>query len=172
LRIRQRPGKKNALGRVKFLFPNKDDVYLHDTPSGSLFSRSRRDFSHGCVRVDDPEALAEFALRNQKGWDKAKIKQALASSKLQRVILNKPIPVLFFYTTAFFDQNNELVFYSDIYDHDTVLQEALKSPGELSDQMLFAQAKEPTKEKEEGEAPITTTTTSADETIKTVEIIK
>ncbi|MDD2723356.1 MAG: L,D-transpeptidase family protein [Methylovulum sp.] len=140
LRVRQKPGKKNALGRVKFLFPNKDDVYLHDTPANALFSRSRRDFSHGCVRVDDPEALAEFALRNQPGWDKAKIQLAMKSPKMQRVILKKPIPVLFFYSTAFFDHDDQLVFYADIYDHDTVLQEALKNTEDLSDQMLFVNA--------------------------------
>ncbi len=137
LRVRQRPGKKNALGKVKFLFPNKNDVYLHDTPANSLFSRSRRDFSHGCVRVSNPESLAEFALKNQKGWDKATIKQAMYSPKMQRVILKKPIPVLFFYITAFFDQQNNLVFYPDIYDHDTALQEALKKSEDLSDQVLF-----------------------------------
>ncbi|MDO9105599.1 MAG: L,D-transpeptidase family protein [Methylovulum sp.] len=138
LRVRQRPGKKNALGKVKFLFPNKNDVYLHDTPANALFSRSRRDFSHGCVRVSNPEGLAEFALKNQKGWDKATIQQAMHAPKMQRVILKKPIPVLFFYITAFFDQQNELIFYPDIYGHDTVLQEALKKPEDLSDQLLFA----------------------------------
>lgn len=137
LRVRQRPGKKNALGKVKFLFPNKADVYLHDTPANALFSRSRRDFSHGCVRVSNPEGLAEFALRDQKGWDKNTIQQAMLSPKMQRVILKKPIPVLFFYITAFFDQQNDLIFYPDIYGHDTVLQEALKKPEDLSDQVLF-----------------------------------
>jgi len=137
LRVRQRPGKKNALGKVKFLFPNKADVYLHDTPANALFSRSRRDFSHGCVRVSNPEGLAEFALRDQKGWDKKTIQQAMLSPKMQRVILKKPIPVLFFYITAFFDQQNDLIFYPDIYGHDTVLQEALKKPEDLSDQVLF-----------------------------------
>jgi len=96
VRIRQRPGKKNALGKVKFLFPNKDDVYLHDTPANALFSRSRRDFSHGCVRVQDPQKLAEFALKDQSGWDQNSIKEAMKSEKMQRVILKKPIPVLFF----------------------------------------------------------------------------
>lgn len=137
LRVRQRPGKKNALGKVKFLFPNKADVYLHDTPANALFSRSRRDFSHGCVRVSNPDGLAEFALRDQKGWDKNTIQQAMLSPKMQRVILKKPIPVLFFYITAFFDQQNDLIFYPDIYGHDTVLQEALKKPEDLSDQVLF-----------------------------------
>ncbi|MGZ8225597.1 MAG: L,D-transpeptidase family protein [Methylococcaceae bacterium] len=134
-RIRQRPGKKNALGKVKFIFPNKDDVYLHDTPSSSLFSRSRRDFSHGCVRVANPEGLAEFALKNQ--WTKETIQTALNTPKNQRVILKKPIPVLFFYATAFFD-HEKLVFYPDIYGHDSVLIEALKKTEDLSDQAIFA----------------------------------
>ncbi len=138
IRIRQRPGKKNALGKVKFLFPNKDDVYLHDTPANALFGRSRRDFSHGCVRVSDPEALALFALRNQPKWDQESIRKAMTSPKMQRVFLKTPIPVLFFYVTAFFDQQNELIFYPDIYEQDVVLQEALKHAEDLSDQLLFA----------------------------------
>jgi murein L,D-transpeptidase YcbB/YkuD len=136
--IRQRPGKKNALGKVKFIFPNRADVYLHDTPASSLFSRSRRDFSHGCVRVAHPERLAEFVLKEQAGWDTAAIEKAMKMTKSQRVFLKQPIPVLFFYTTAFFDQDDKLAFYSDIYGHDTVLLEALKKPEDLSDQSLFA----------------------------------
>ena len=143
LRVRQRPGKKNALGRVKFLFPNKEDVYLHDTPANSLFSRSRRDFSHGCVRVANPEALAEFALKNQEGWDKARIQRAMRNPKMQRVILNKPIPVLFFYSTAFFDEKNNLVFYPDIYGNDPILLDALKNQEDLSDNLLFGIPKVP-----------------------------
>lgn len=138
LRIRQRPGKKNSLGRVKFIFPNKEDVYLHDTPSQTLFSKSRRDFSHGCVRVANPEGLAEFALKNQ--WSKEEIQQALQTPKTHRVILKKSIPVLFFYVTSFFDQNNNLTFYPDIYGNDAVLLDALKKPEDLSDQSLFVSA--------------------------------
>ena len=137
LRIRQRPGGKNALGRVKFIFPNKDDVYLHDTPSNSLFSKSRRDLSHGCVRVANPQKLAEFALKNQDDWNPETIQLAMNTPKTQRVILKKPIPVLFFYTTAFFDPSDNLGFYSDIYGHDAVLLEALSKPDDLSDQSLF-----------------------------------
>ena len=138
LRVRQRPGKKNALGKVKFIFPNKEDVYLHDTPSQTLFSKSRRDFSHGCVRVANPAGLAEFALKNQ--WSKETIQLALNTPKTQRVVLKKPIPVLFFYMTAFFDHNNNLAFYQDIYGNDTVLLEALKKPEDLSDQSIFISA--------------------------------
>jgi len=136
LRIRQRPGKHNALGRVKFMFPNKDDVYLHDTPSHSLFSRSRRDLSHGCVRVANPQALAEFALKEQ--WTKEDIQVALNAPNTQRVVLKRSIPVLFFYTTAFFDPNNDLILYTDIYGNDTILLEALKNSDDLSDQSIFA----------------------------------
>jgi L,D-transpeptidase YcbB len=136
-RIRQRPGNKNSLGKVKFIFPNKDDVYLHDTPSNSLFSRSRRDFSHGCVRVENPLALAEFALKNQGKWDTDAIKKAMKRQTTQRVDLQQPIPVLFFYTTSFVDQNNNLAFYPDIYGHDNVLMQALKKVDDLSDQSIF-----------------------------------
>jgi murein L,D-transpeptidase YcbB/YkuD len=137
LRVRQRPGGKNALGRVKFIFPNKDDVYLHDTPSSGLFSKSRRDLSHGCVRVANPQKLAEFALKNQDNWNADTIHQAMNTPKTKRVILKKPIPVLFFYATAFFDQYDNLEFYPDIYGHDTVLLGALSKPDDLSDQALF-----------------------------------
>jgi murein L,D-transpeptidase YcbB/YkuD len=138
LRIRQRPGKKNALGRVKFISPNKEDIYLHDTPSQTLFSKSRRDFSHGCVRVANPEGLAEFALKNQ--WSKEKIQQALNTAKTQRVILKKSIPVLFLYITSFFDHNNNLAFYPDIYGHDAILLGVLRKPEDLSDQSIFISA--------------------------------
>jgi murein L,D-transpeptidase YcbB/YkuD len=136
-RVRQRPGTRNSLGKVKFIFPNKDDVYLHDTPSTSLFNRSRRDFSHGCVRVEKPAVLAEFALKNQGKWNAETIKKAMHSPVTQRVNLQQPIPVLFFYTTAFVDQNNNLAFYPDIYGHDSVLMTALKKTDDLSDQAIF-----------------------------------
>ena len=141
LRIRQRPGKKNALGKVKFIFPNKSDVYLHDTPSRSLFSKSRRDFSHGCVRVAKPDQLAEFALKNQ--WSKETIQQALNTQKTRRVILKKSIPVTFFYSTSFVDQNDQVAFYSDIYGYDAVLQEALDRSGDLPDEAIFASPPKP-----------------------------
>ena len=138
LRIRQRPGKKNALGRVKFIFPNKEDVYLHDTPAQNLFSKSRRDFSHGCVRVENPEGLADFVLKNQ--WSKEAVQQALNNPKTQRVFLKKPIPVMFFYITAFFDQYDSLEFYPDIYGYDAVLFKALRKSEDLSDLSIFVGA--------------------------------
>jgi len=143
LKIRQKPGKKNPLGRVKFIFPNKDDVYLHGTPANSLFSKSRRDFSHGCVRVEDPKLLAEFALKNQNEWTEEAIELAMNSSKTERVKLKKPIPVLFFYTTSFFDQHDNLEFYPDIYGHDAVLLGALQKTEDLSDNLLFVSTRTP-----------------------------
>ncbi len=136
-RIRQKPGNRNSLGKVKFIFPNKDDVYLHDTPASSLFNRTRRDFSHGCVRVEKPLVLAEFALKNQGNWNTDAIKKAMHSATTRRVDLQQPIPVLLFYTTSFVDQHNNLAFYADIYGHDTVLTEALKKTDDLSDQSIF-----------------------------------
>lgn len=137
LKVRQRPGGKNALGKVKFIFPNQNDVYLHDTPANALFGKSRRDFSHGCVRVENPRQLAEFILKDQEGWNKDTIQAAMQTPKTRHVVLKKPIPVLFFYTTSFFDQQDNLVFYQDIYDQDSTLQSALEKPADLSDQSLF-----------------------------------
>lgn len=142
VRVRQRPGSKNSLGKVKFIFPNKDDVYLHDTPANSLFNRSRRDFSHGCVRVENPKALAEFALRNQDKWNSDTIQKAMKNPANHRVILQNPIPVLFFYTTSFIDQNNTLSFYPDIYGQDEILVEALKKNDDLSDRAIFVSTSE------------------------------
>lgn len=136
LRIRQRPGKGNALGKVKFIFPNASNVYLHDTPSVALFGRSRRDLSHGCVRVAHPQELAEFVLKDQGGWDTDSIKKAMRG-KNRQVVLKKTIPVLFLYNTAFFDDNH-LTFYADIYHRDSALLELLKKHEDLSDKGLFA----------------------------------
>ncbi len=129
LRVRQRPGKKNPLGKVKFIFPNKSDVYLHDTPARGAFGRDRRDLSHGCVRVAEPEKLAAFVLAEQTGWDKQMISQAMAGPKTQRVTLKKAVPVLFFYNTAYAGQDNKLRFYPDIYGYDQQLQSALDKSG-------------------------------------------
>jgi len=131
------------LGKVKFLFPNNDNVYLHDTPANALFNRSRRDFSHGCVRVEKPENLAEFALKRQGGWDAGKIQAAMDSGKNQRVTLNQAIPVMFFYVTAFFSQDNGLLFYPDIYGHDLALLEALKKRVDVPDHSLFTRQEPP-----------------------------
>jgi len=136
LRARQRPGKKNPLGRVKFVFPNAADVYLHDTPAQSAFNRPRRDLSHGCVRVSQPEQLAEFVLGGQKEWDKESIKQAMTGAKTRHVTLKRSVPVLFYYGTTYVDHKDQLHFYPDVYGQDEYLRKALE-------QLQNIQASEP-----------------------------
>lgn len=146
VRARQKPGKKNPLGKVKFIFPNKEDVYLHDTSTHNLFSRNRRDFSHGCVRVAEAEKLAEFVLNNQPEptWDVAAIQEAMSGSKTRRITLKKPIPVLFFYATTFVDHNNQIQFYRDIYEQDAALEQALgKSPRSENNSLMTAKTTTP-----------------------------
>ncbi len=115
LGVRQRPGPRNALGRVKFIFPNDNSVYLHDTPAKSFFERERRDFSHGCVRVSDPPALAAFLLRNTPGWDAAAIAAAMDAERPQVVYLKPTVPVWLLYTTAAASVDGTLAFYEDVY---------------------------------------------------------
>jgi L,D-transpeptidase YcbB len=124
--IRQKPGPKNALGLVKFVFPNSYNVYLHSTPSVSLFTRARRDFSHGCIRVQDPVALAAWVLRDQPQWTVDKIRAAMNSGPdNQQVNLTKPIPVLILYSTAVVEPDDEVYFFDDIYGYDAKLAKAL-----------------------------------------------
>ena len=118
LSLRQRPGPGNALGRVKFIFPNSESVYLHDTPSRSGFAKDRRDFSHGCVRVSDPAALAEFVLRNVPGWDRARIDKAMAAERPEVVDLPTSIPVWLVYSTAAASPDGTLGFYENVYSRD------------------------------------------------------
>jgi murein L,D-transpeptidase YcbB/YkuD len=121
LMLRQKPGPRNALGLVKFIFPNDNSVYLHSTPEQTLFSRSRRDFSHGCIRVEDPKSLALWVMRNNPGWTKAKIDNAFAAGKEQQVNLARTIPVLVLYTSAVVEEDGQVYFLEDIYGHDKSL---------------------------------------------------
>ena len=127
LRIRQRPGPGNALGPIKFVFPNDQNVYLHGTPAEQLFDRTRRDFSHGCVRVEDPTGLAEWVLRDQPEWTRDKITAAMNDeTKLsRRVSLTRPLPVVLFYSTAAVEPDGTVRFARDIYGHDQRLDAAL-----------------------------------------------
>ena len=126
LRLRQRPGPRNALGLVKFVFPNDENVYLHGTPARQLFSRARRDFSHGCVRVEDPVALAEWVLKEQPEWTRGRILAAMSGTKPQGVNLLRPIQVILFYTTAVvMPEDGTIRFAEDIYQHDMKLDRAL-----------------------------------------------
>ncbi|MBA4175444.1 MAG: murein L,D-transpeptidase [Leptothrix sp. (in: Bacteria)] len=125
-RIRQRPGPHNALGDVKFVFPNDDAIYLHHTPAVGLFQRDRRDFSHGCIRVEQPVALAAFVLARQPGWDEARIRAAMAAENPSTVTLDEPVPVLIAYGTALVAQGQER-FFDDVYGYDDVLDRALRA---------------------------------------------
>jgi L,D-transpeptidase YcbB len=118
LAFRQRPGAGNALGQVKFLFPNEFDVYLHDTPADSLFERRGRAFSHGCVRVEEPFALAKYILRGYQEWDDAQIKRAMRAGTERHVKLNETIPVHIAYFTAWVDPKGGLHFQPDVYGYD------------------------------------------------------
>ena len=119
--IRQLPGEKNALGKVKFLFPNSFDIYFHDTPSKSLFARDKRAYSHGCIRLSDPEKMANYLLRNNPEWTPEKISEAMNSGKEKYVKLKTPVPVFISYYTAWVDETGNLNFREDIYKHDASL---------------------------------------------------
>jgi murein L,D-transpeptidase YcbB/YkuD len=121
LMVRQKPGPNNALGLIKFIFPNDQNVYLHSTPSQSLFSESRRDFSHGCIRVEDPKALAEWVLRNNPGWTIERIEAAFKAEKQQQVNLTHEIPVLIVYGTAIAKESGQVFFFDDIYGYDKAM---------------------------------------------------
>jgi murein L,D-transpeptidase YcbB/YkuD len=126
LMVRQKPGPNNALGLVKLIFPNEHNVYLHSTPSQNLFARSRRDFSHGCIRVEKPAELAAWALRNNPGWTLERVQQGMQSGK-DNVTVNlvKPVPVFIVYGTAVTYETGEVHFSDDIYGHDATLAKAL-----------------------------------------------
>lgn len=125
LRLRQKPGPKNALGLIKFNFPNHNNVYLHSTPTPGLFKRTRRDFSHGCIRVEDPAGLAEFVLAGQGEWSRERIVAAMNAENQKTVALQRAIPVYLFYSTVLADEHGWVRFYEDIYGHDLILQELL-----------------------------------------------
>ena len=124
-RIRQRPGPKNALGDIKFVFPNNANIYLHHTPSPNLFERDRRDFSHGCIRVQDPVALARFVLREEPSWTEDRIRQAMEKGESSTLALKHPLPVLIAYSTVIV-KGGRVFFYPDLYGHDRVLDKALR----------------------------------------------
>jgi murein L,D-transpeptidase YcbB/YkuD len=129
--IRQEPGDNNALGRVKFMFPNKYMVYLHDTPSKGLFARSERTFSSGCIRTENPFELAELLLKDQ-GWDRGRIDQVLASKRTTRVNLENPITVMLLYWTAEVDKDGTVFFRRDVYNRDPAVIIGLDEPFRVS----------------------------------------
>jgi murein L,D-transpeptidase YcbB/YkuD len=124
-RVRQRPGPKNSLGAVKFVMPNPDDIYLHSTPMRELFRRTRRDLSHGCIRVEHPAELAQFVLGDQPQWTADNIGRALQPGPTHRAGLSGPIPVVIFYATAVVGGDGTAHFSPDIYGRDPLLEHAL-----------------------------------------------
>jgi len=125
-RIRQRPGDQNALGLLKFSLPNVHDVYLHGTPSQNLFDRTRRDFSHGCIRVEDPAALAVWVLRQNPGWTREKIEAFMHGTETTSVAVAHPVPVLIVYGTGFAAEDGTVYFLPDIYNEDAALLASLR----------------------------------------------
>jgi murein L,D-transpeptidase YcbB/YkuD len=129
--LRQRPGPGNALGRVKFMFPNQFNVYLHDTPTRHLFKATERDYSHGCVRVEHPAQLAEYLLKDKPGWDADRIQNEMEAEEEMSVTLVKPLPVHIVYWSVWVGETGKLQRRPDIYELDAtqekfVAQRALK----------------------------------------------
>ena len=125
MRLRQRPGPKNALGQIKFVFPNSDNIYLHDTPAHLLFARARRDFSHGCIRVEQPLALAKFVLQGDAEWTEPRIREAMAKGQSSTLRLAQTLPVVIAYATVVV-KGERVYFFQDIYGHDRLLDQALQ----------------------------------------------
>lgn len=123
--IRQKPGPENSLGKVKFIFPNRYAIYFHDTPAKSLFENDKRAFSHGCIRVKDPHKLASYLLKDESAWNDSKIRSAMNAGTEKWVKLDKPVPVLISYFTAWVDEDGTLNFREDIYGHDTKMKNQL-----------------------------------------------
>lgn len=131
-RVRQRPGPGNALGNYKFMFPNEDNIYLHDTPADHLFSRTRRDFSHGCIRLERPADLARLVLAKSTSHSPASLEGMRATGAEKWVALKRPIPVYLVYFTTWVSENGTLRFHHDVYGHDSDLGGVHGSPIETS----------------------------------------
>jgi murein L,D-transpeptidase YcbB/YkuD len=126
--LRQDPGPHNALGQVKFIFPNPYFVFMHDTPHRELFARPQRTFSSGCIRVQDPLKLVELVLEDRQHFTREDLQKILNSGRTQRVLLDKPLPVLILYLTAALDPSGRARFYRDIYQRDAPVLRLLDSP--------------------------------------------
>jgi murein L,D-transpeptidase YcbB/YkuD len=124
-KLRQDPGPKNALGRIKFMFPNRHNVYLHDTPARELFDRAVRVFSSGCIRVERPRDLALFVLDGQDDWSPEALAAAFDAGRTRTIVLREPLPVHITYQTAWIDGDGVLQFRDDIYERDRVLARIL-----------------------------------------------
>jgi murein L,D-transpeptidase YcbB/YkuD len=127
-KLRQGPGDGNALGRIKFMFPNPFNIYLHDTPARGLFAKDQRSFSHGCIRVENPEQLGVFVLAGQPGWSLDEIRSAIATGQRMVVGLDQPLPVHITYLTAWVNKDGSVHFRRDVYGRDETLAAALLGP--------------------------------------------
>ncbi|HBI79388.1 MAG TPA: peptidoglycan-binding protein, partial [Marinobacter adhaerens] len=126
----QEPGPQNALGQIKFMFPNQYDVYLHDTPGRGLFSRAERSFSSGCIRVEQPFDLAERLLASAPDWSREKIDRVVSEAQPQTVVLPEPVPVHIQYWTSWVDNEGRLQFRNDLYNRDARLIDQLRGTAE------------------------------------------
>jgi len=126
MRIRQRPGPKNALGDIKFIFPNKDSIFLHHTPTTHLFEKQRRDLSHGCIRVEDPVGLAKFVLQHDQVWGEERIREAMSAGVSTTLRLREPLQVVLAYNTVQVKSGGRVHFFQDIYGQDKLLDRALR----------------------------------------------
>jgi len=124
-KLRQDPGPQNPLGRIKFMFPNRFNVYLHDTPVKNLFSKNVRAFSHGCIRIEKPMELAEYLLKRDPSWTQERIQAAIDDGRNKAVRLPQPIAVYILYLTAWVDEAGRLNFREDVYDRDIQMDKAL-----------------------------------------------
>jgi len=140
--IRQQPGRGNALGQIKFMFPNPYSVYLHDTPSRKLFDQPQRALSSGCIRIEEPVELAALLLEDTPGWNRVRLDSALASRKTRSVSLRQPVEILLRYRTVTVDSDGTVFFYPDIYGHDEPVIRALRDyqPEEIPARWQAAQA--------------------------------
>lgn len=125
LRLRQRPGPRNALGNIKFVLPNSSNIFLHHTPAPQLFQRVRRDLSHGCIRVEEPVALAQFVLQDNPAWTTERIRAAMERGQSSTLRLDSPLPVVIAYSTTIV-KNGKVHFLADLYGHDSLLAQALR----------------------------------------------
>ncbi|MDX1697047.1 MAG: L,D-transpeptidase family protein [Thiohalobacterales bacterium] len=125
--VRQQPGPQNALGRIKFMFPNRHSVYLHDTPSKSLFEKPERAFSSGCIRIEKPNDLAELLLQGNQGWDRGHLIRTINSRKTKTIRLTEPVTIIMLYWTVAVDDNGEILFKRDIYNRDSAIISGLNS---------------------------------------------
>ena len=136
--LRQDPGPDNALGRIKFMFPNAHAVYLHDTPSRELFRQAERTFSSGCIRIENPLALAALLLREPARWSEASLQAAIDEGKTRRVNLPRKVPIMLLYLTAWPDRDGRVQYRRDIYSRDPAVLAALDGPLVFSPPSDFA----------------------------------